>query len=287
MSEQAIATQEAGIGHNRLAFLDFYRDQNADLRTFLTKEYAGTLENAAALKAKFDLAPTIIDTDELERQMTDLGGDLGKLIKTIAAQKKVTKEPLSAAVGIADDFFAALHTPTDVCMRTVERRVNAYKDEKRSAAQRAREEEERKAAEMKAEAERLAAEAKRIAAAEEAARAQGEPAEDVTQMYYDRQIAEKEAHRATLAAREAASVAAAPIAAPAKVKGDTGTASIQRTTWTGEIEDINALDLEALRPYISRAALDSAVKAFAVVVKDTRPLAGARVFAKTSTSFRG
>lgn len=282
MSEQATAT----IGHNSL--LAIYAEQNAALPGYLLQEHDLLISRAADLKNDTDAAPQTIDTDELEREATELGGKLAKFIKEIAAARKASKEPVAAGVAIVDSFFNRILPPIENAKVIVERRVNAYKDVKRAAAGRERQEAERIAREKAAEARRLQEEANRRADEEARLRQESAMPADQDAAYEDRAAAQREATTAAVEAHEAQARATVAKAAPqTTVKAESGAASIQRTTWTGEIEDLETLDLEPLRHIITRAALDAAVRVYAVQFKDTRPLAGAKIYAKTSTAFRG
>jgi hypothetical protein len=223
------------------------------------------------LKADFDAAPTVIDSDDLEKQATDLGGRLAKFLKLTEAQRTIDKAPTLQASRIVDNFYSGLKDTVAPCMAQTERRVNAYKDEKARIARLAREEAERRQREAAAEAERLAREAQRLKD-EEAGKLERQAAN---------QAAVDAAKEAKAAAKE---VRAAPVSV--QTKGESGTSSIQTKRWTGEITDLESLDLEALRPYISTAELEKAVRAYALKHQDTKPLAGAKIYEKSSTSFR-
>lgn len=71
----------------------------------------------------------------------------------------------------------------------------------------------------------------------------------------------------------------------AKVRAAHGAASAsQSTVWSGEVESYITIDLEPLRPYLSRDAIDKAVKAYA---KDGgRELRGAKIFQTTKLNVR-
>lgn len=278
------------MGGNRPPFLEFYTEQNNALPGHLAAEYASLVSDVETLKADFDLSPEKVDSDDIEKQLTELGSRLSKFIKLSEAQRKITKDPTIKAGQIVDNFFNGMRDKVALSLSQVERRVNAWKDEKRRIERERQAAEEARAREAAAEAARLKAEAERAERerVEATARAAAEQDEGAR-----REAAEAEQRRQAWAAeatrQEAEAKAAARAAKPVvaiQTRGESGAQSSQRTTWTGEITDLETLDLHALRPYIARAALDAAVRQYATTHKDTQPLAGARIFEKTSTSFR-
>ena len=68
-------------------------------------------------------------------------------------------------------------------------------------------------------------------------------------------------------------------------RSEAGAVSSTSKVWTGRIESLAALDLDALRPYISEDALDRAVKAYA---KDTKgaDLRGAVIYQESKLNIR-
>ncbi len=285
MSDQS----PAGIGDNSSrALLDTYREQNASLPAFLATEHGPLIQMLDDLRAECESAPALVDSDDLEKSATDLGGKLAKARKQIRDSRKTVKDAISPGVKIADDFFSKLEDPVDLALRSVERRVNAWKDTKKLAADAARREEERKAAEAK----RLADEAaQRARQAEEEARRLHEDAsataEQKSAAWYAAQDASKEVIQTHVAAKTAAAELSTPVGKVTTVAvGESGAKSVQRANWTGDIVDLVELDVVTLLPYITRAALDSAVRAFAIDTKGTKPLAGARIYERTATSFR-
>lgn len=254
-----------GIGHNR-SFLELYKEHNAALPDYLASEHADIAARARELKEEFELAPTDILDDEAEKVATEFGGRLAKFVKMAEAQRTIDKAPTLQASRIVDNFFIELSGGIDSCLKMLSKRVNAYKDEKAKAARAAKEEEQRKAAAARDEAERL----KRLAKEEQDAAVRKAMESDAKQAETTAKVAERTA-------------AAAPVTT---ARGDNGTSSVQSKRWTGEITDLETLDLLELRPYIATAALESAVRQYAVKHKDTRPLAGARCFEFSSTSFR-
>lgn len=293
MAEALDENPRAIIGDNRPSLLEFYVAQNQQLLGWLTEEHADLVSGVATLKADFDAAPLIVDADEIERSLTDLGGRVSKFLKSVEAQRKIDKAPIQAAVRTVDDFFAHISAVLEPCLGSLQKRLNDYKDLKRREQIRLQEEEQRKVREAAAAAQRLRDEADKLAR-EQAEAAAKELAVDDSEAIAERQaqdsarrLAELEAERAAREAIAAAEEAAAnrSIGTPT-VRGETGAKSVQSMRWTGDIVDVDTLDLNALRPYISVAELEKAVRQYALKFKDTKPLAGARIYEKSSTSFR-
>lgn len=275
----------AVVGDNRRGLMEVYREQNEALPAALAHEFSEFVLGAQELKLDFAAAPEVVADDETEKALTALGGRLSKMLKSIDTQRKLAKAPTLTAGTIIDTFFSQITGVVYPCMGAVERRVNAYKDEKRAAERRRQEEEARKAREAAAEAARLR---------DEAARLEREQAEAAQRETSEAERCELEEQRrktvADAAALQASSVAlekSAAKVATTTVSADSGTKSVQATRWVGEITDLETLDLEALRPYIARPELDRAVSRFVAQHKDTRPLTGAKISEKSSTAFKG
>jgi hypothetical protein len=65
-----------------------------------------------------------------------------------------------------------------------------------------------------------------------------------------------------------------------------GVVATTRTTWDFEITDANLIPLAMLRPYIPRADLEKALRAFVKNNQDTVQLAGVRIFQSSKVAFR-
>lgn len=63
-----------------------------------------------------------------------------------------------------------------------------------------------------------------------------------------------------------------------------GATSTLVENWTFEIEDINRLDLEALRPFFTTTAFEQALRGY--VKAGRRQIAGARIYSDTRFSTR-
>ena len=285
MSEQSAA----GIGDNSSrGLLDIIKQQNAELPGFLAYEHTALIQAIDNLRTECESAPAVVDSDDLEKAATDLGGSLAKIRGQVKNSRKTVKDAVQPGVKIVDEFFNKLDEPIEGLLRTIERRVNAWKDTKRLAAEAARREQERQAAEAKRAADEAA---RRQREAQEAAdRAQQDEtatAEEKTALWDAASFATREVIQTHVAAKTiAAEVAAPQPKATTVATGATGAKSLQRTNWVGEITDLEALDLNALRYIITRAALDSAVNAYAREFKGTKPLAGAKIEEKTSVAFK-
>lgn len=153
--------------------------------------------------------------------------------------------------------------------------------EKIARERREREElEAAEAARVRAETERAAAEAAakadadRVAAAAESARKMDEA-----------KAALAEADEAEQARQEAERLANAAPADMSRTRAD-GSLSSLRRSYDFEVDDWDALDLEALRPYLTRPALEIAIRAFVKTHRETKQIRGVRIFATTKAQYR-
>ena len=70
----------------------------------------------------------------------------------------------------------------------------------------------------------------------------------------------------------------------ARTRGDYGSLATLRTTWVGEIVDKSAVDLEALRPFISEDVLQKLINA--AVRAGFRELRGVKIYEKSEAQVR-
>jgi len=122
-----------------------------------------------------------------------------------------------------------------------------------------------------------AAEAKRVAAA---AQAKLEAERDQANIVANIK-ARAEADAKLAEAEKTAKQAAAPVTS--HVVTETGTASLV-TEWTFEDVDLDKIDLEALRPFLKRASVEDALKAF--VKSGRREIRGARIVEREKAKWR-
>lgn len=258
--------------------------------TELSADFAYLERAISAIEPLYREAPSVVEDDE------DIGV-LREIVKLCMAESKHaealrvdTKEPYLTAGRVVDDYFSQLKAKVAKWQADLEARAKIYLD-KKAAAERARREEEARRAQ--AEARRLAEEAAAAQAA--AAQAQRETALKAQQDAAAAREAEDRAREASVAAQAATTAAAS--ATEAQRAAEAKPADMARTRaggglstlsakWVFEITDFDKIDLEALRPFITKVDLEKALRRFVDVNKDSKPLAGVRIYADTNVSFR-
>lgn len=241
-------------------------DPIAELRARLEESNRPLLDRAAELQAAAERIPEI-DGDATAGKVSDFIKLISAAIKTSEAARVETKEPHLAAGRAVDTFFKTrVSDPLDTLKRTVERKLTAYLQAKEAERRRAAEE----------EARRIREEAEARARAAQDAEAKGRAHEAAAAM--DAAVA-KEAE-----AQAAAQQAEAKPSELSRTRGEIGSVASLRQVWKGEIVERASLDLEALRPYLPIAALETALNGF--VKAGGRELKGARIFQHTTATVR-
>lgn len=247
------------IGHNKppevSALIDRLRDEFAEL--FAEAESAAFAGSNIPEKIKDEAANT---------KATDAVKRMGTALKAVEDARVLEKEPYLTASREVDGFFKEMKTVIDVAKRTAEDRIGVYLRAKAAEERRAQEEIERKARE-EAERQRLAAE-----------KARADKNADAEAAAID------EAAEAERQEQEAASRASASIADRSRSRTSSGNMSSLRTVWDFEIENVDAIPLDVLRPYLTRAVIEKAIGSY--VRSGRRELKGVRIFETTKTSIR-
>jgi hypothetical protein len=196
------------------------------------------------------IAPVVIDAKNLSRELE----------KTREAQKK----PFLEGGKAVDGFFKPMTTRLDRIVSAFEGLTSQFQRD-RAAAERLRLQEEARIAQQKADKLREDAEkAKRPQTAEKRA--------DLADQ------AEADAERAAAAAAQSTQTIA---------KIDTGGAKVSgRAVWAFEIEDLNKVDLNAIRPFIDREAIEKALRAYAKIQRSAAKVDGVKFFEDVKSSFR-
>ena len=96
--------------------------------------------------------------------------------------------------------------------------------------------------------------------------------------------AKDRAKEAAINARAATRATEAKPADLVRTRTETGTMATAKSWWDFEITDARELDLESLRPFIPKAALEQALRGF--IAAGGREIAGARIFEETKAVFR-
>ncbi|MBN9497825.1 MAG: hypothetical protein J0H39_13800 [Alphaproteobacteria bacterium] len=241
-------------------------DPIADLRDRLAESNKPLLDRAAELQAAASRMPEITD-DNSAGKVADFVKLVSAAIKNAEACRVDAKEPFLASGRIVDTFFkTSVVDPLGALKIATERKLTAYLQAKEAERRRAAEEEARRVREEAEARARAAQEAEARGATHEAAAAM------------DAAVA-KEAE-----AESAAEQAAARPAELSRTRGEIGSVASLRQVWKGEIASRQDLDLEALRPYLPIAALETALNGF--VKAGGRELRGARIYQHTSAAVR-
>lgn len=245
-----------GIGHNQ-----------PPLPERLAADYShfdGEIEQVAE---KANAAPLKITNDDELGKTGDIARAARALSKRIDNDRKSEKEPYLSANKTIEAFFKEKTDRLTMMFVTLEKRATEYQKEKAAEAKRRADAEARKAQE---EAER-----QRRIAEKEAER--NRPTGAASHADKAEALEDKAAAAAAIAESSAANLT--------RHRTESGVVTAQ-TKFTFEITDLPNVDLEKLRPYIAKADIEKAVRAFVRVNKDSIPLAGVRIFADIKASFR-
>jgi hypothetical protein len=246
----------AAIGDNRPALVTI--DQ-------LKTDFAHVETAIVALEARAAEAPLVLEDDEDLQVVTGLVGDFTKAAKRADELRDQQGRPHLEAQRTINTFFKAFDARLKNAKDEIGKRATAYMNKKAEAERQARLAAEAKAREAAAQKEREAAAAVQAGKASEAMAAQA--AADELQARAD----------------HAADAATAKPSELARTQTDAGTATLQ-VSWEFEIESIDSIDLEALRPFLPRTAVEQAMRAF--VKSGRREIKGARIFSKNTARFR-
>lgn len=252
------AEAAAPIGHNA----------PPPLRDILAENHASLLREVEALADRANAAPRQINDDADFDTVGTLAKDAGALVRRVDGFRKTEKEPYLQAGREVDGFFGAMTDRLDRIKAAFQKIADDHMRAKAAEERRRREEEARKARE---EEERQREIARR---AEEANRAK---------------TAEKHDAKADALAEKAAIAEASAQASAAdltRTRTASGTLATARTEWAFEITDVDAIPLDKLRPYLPRAEIEKAIRAYVRFHKDAAPLAGVRIFEDVRASFR-
>ncbi len=231
----------------------------------LKHDFAHVETAIAALEKRAAESPLVLEDDDDLAAVTALAGELGKAAKRADDLRDIQGRPHLDAQRTINTFFKSFETRLKTAKDRISQRATLYMS-KKAEAERAKQREEEARVRALAEAKaREAAEALKAGKAEEAHAAQA--ASDNLNNRAD----------------HAADAAAAKPADLARTQTDSGTATLQQS-WEFEIENIDLIDLEALRPFLPRAAIEQAMRGF--VKSGRREIKGARIYPKNAARFR-
>jgi len=240
-----------------------FGDNKAPIGDVLEADFADLRRRVADMTARLEAdAPQTVTGEDDMIALGNLITEARRLSKEIEATRSEEGRPLFDAKKKVDAFFKDLTALIDRAERPLRDRADDYT--------------RRKEAEQREIARRKAEEARR---AEEAARQRAEAAKSAD-------AGGRAAARAeTLAAQADADLAAAD-SARVKVSSGGVTAS-SRASWTFYIDDYAAMDLNEIRPFLDRKAVEAAVRAMVRIQKGETRLKGVTVYQETKTQFRG
>lgn len=251
----APARTAAPADHNRPALIT--TDQ-------LKVDFAHVETAIVALEKRVADSALVIEDDEDLASVTGLVGELTKAAKRADELRDTQGRPHLEAQRTINTFFKSFDARLMKAKVTISQRATAYMNKKAEAARQKRLEEEARA--------RALADAKAREAAEKAKAGDGQAAH----------AAQAAAANHENEAEQAASAASAKPSELARTQTESGTATLAET-WSFEIEDINRIDLEALRPFIPQASIEQALRAF--IKSGRREIAGARIFTTNKARF--
>jgi hypothetical protein len=260
---------------------------------------------AAALKLASE-APAVVEDDDDIATCREAVKTLQGEQKRAEALRVENKAPYLDAERVVDSYFNSLKEKLATKQATITAAAKRYLDKKeaeerarREAEARIAREAERKRQEEAAAAERAAAEERRRAdeAARQAAQAEADQRARAEQ---EAREARAEAERKEAEARAARQkeVEAASAALEAEREVDAKPADMARTrvasggmatlaqSWDFKIEAYADIDLDALRPYLTQADVEKAIRRYVGIHKNDRPLRGVSIFPKTEAQWR-
>lgn len=255
------------------------------LRERLQEDYDAAITRTKDLLDAVGRTPLEVNDDEMAGKISDFIKQLTGHRKSLDSMRVSEKEPYLAGGRAVDGFFKPMMDKLDGGKKMIEQRITIYLRKKEAEERRRREAEE--AHRREEEAKRRAEEERLRAEAEAAAKKVLDEAD------LDKAIeAEAEAKRASEAADqaeadrlEAERAAQAKAAELSRNRGDLGSVSSLRTFWDFEVTNYDRIDLTVIAPYIARADLDKAIRAY---VKAGGRVAGkgVRIFENTSAVVR-
>lgn len=259
MTASSNAAALADIGHNH--------PPEPTLRERIEETYSIQFAAIDGIASRANALPKEIATDADCGLVADVVSAASKMCKTLEALRKVEKEPFIRDGKVVDvTFNEGRIVRLDKIGEGLTSRISAFN---RAKAAKARE--EQAAIERKA---REAAEQARLDAAMEAEGGN----------YAAEQHHNEAAHKATAQAQEAA----APIKAAhvTRVVSDAGTKITTRTEVKARVIDWQAIDLNALRPFIKQDAVEAALRLHVKQYKKSVPIAGVEFFDDETASIR-
>lgn len=252
-----VSAAPVSIGHNKPPLQEVLADQY--------KNFAAEIEQIAE---RANNAPKAVKSDDDLDKVGVIVKDAKAMTKRVVQAKTTEKEPFLTGGRIVDGFFGAMKERLDRIASVLQERADDYQRQKAAEARRKAEEEARKLREQEEAARRKAEEAAAAGKAGIAGRAEVK--------------AETAAERAANA-EQRAQASAADLA---RVRGASGTLATAKTVQRVRIADWNSLNLNDLKPYIDREAVQKAANSWLRVTKGAEQIKGLEVFDDVKASFR-
>lgn len=250
------SSSPAGIGHNAGTLADQLKIEFEDI-LFEVDTLANKANAAKAFADEHGL-----DSDDDIIPLVEVGKEATKLGSSLDRRKLDRTKPLRDDVETINTFFKTIITRVDRIKQAFAEKVGEY--------DKAKKERERREAAARAKLAAEEAERKML----EAESASNSVLGDV--LLDEAVKAEQESQMATNAAIHAGT---------GPTRTDAGTVS-SSTKWTFDIVDAEKIEIEKLRPYFTIPDLEKAIRAHVRMHRDTRPLAGVRIYPEAKTSFR-
>lgn len=265
---------------------DNLRDPAPAIVARLGEEYASFALLPGQFEEEIAALPLEIKTKDENDKYADLLTRIRERRKSTESVRVSEKDPFLKSERAVDGFFVPVVTALDNQMATISRRTTMYLQAIEREARRVRDAEAAEA--------RRQAQAKREEEEAAAARAAAAKRQDTQDRYTKAaDTAAREAQGLEDAAGRAEASAAAKPADLVRQRSAAGTTSTLKSFWTYEIEDAEAIPLDALRPYFSSADIDRAVAAFVKLKtkgladgQQAPTLAGVRIYRDSSAVHR-
>lgn len=236
----------------------------------LESKNADLIARQEALYTAMTRLPNTCENEETAKSLTTFGNQLKSCMDLLEERRKLEKRPYDEMASAVQGFFKGKIDKLSVAVLDVKSILKKYMDDQ-AAKQRLADEERRKA--QAAESQKLVEQAQAMQSAGLV------------------QSAERTLEKA-VAVEQQASVVAAPVST--MVRGSAGGGASLTGKWKAEITDISTIDLEALRPFLDRDAVQKALNGFMKLEtkqlgrdEDCKQLKGCKIYRDSTISLRG